>query len=141
MENDGQYTLTDYIDQYPKECCGVVPWLVLTTCCRWDDKQPQKYQMYYQCPKCNKVPCDGTEWIDRSHGVFEDAKKRAVKVWNNPISTKNLAEWEYIRLRVFDEESRELWMQKYGENYDDYARRKVERANQHYREKRLKNEY
>lgn len=141
MENDGQYTLTDYLEQYPKECCGVVPWLVKTKCVRWDASHIQSYIFYYQCPICNKVPCDGTEWILRAHGYYKDAQKKAIKYWNNPISTKHLPEWEYIRLPIFDDESKALWARQYGESYENYYRRKLELANQHYREKRLKNEY
>lgn len=84
MEIEGQLTLTEL---YPNTCCGLVPWLRYTACCKWHEDQKQEYLMYYICPNCFKEPCDSTGWIIRSKGSFEDAKAKALAVWNNPETT------------------------------------------------------
>lgn len=72
----------------PNTCCGLVPWLQIHKCYSSDIEANQAYKMYYICPNCFKVPTDGTEWIDRSYGTYETAKKRAIRVWNNPRGIK-----------------------------------------------------
>lgn len=94
-ECEGQMDINEWLrdlsQQVPFKCCGVEPWLHVTACYGGDK---QTYTMYYVCPKCLKVATDGTEWIDRSHGTFEVAKTRAIRVWNNPTATKHQdVEW------------------------------------------------
>lgn len=93
---EGQMNIKDWIkdtqEKEPEKCCNIKPWLHISKCF---GGEIQTYQMYYVCPKCLKVATDGTEWIDRSYGTYEVAKKRAIKVWNNPTKTKQQKE-EYI---------------------------------------------
>lgn len=81
-ECDGQMSLDDL---YPNQCCGVKPWLHITKC--WMDGRidiPQRYVMYYICPKCKKHVVDEFDWTVRSSGTYEEAAWGACKVWNNP---------------------------------------------------------
>ena len=68
-------------DLYPNQCCGVIPWLHQTKC--WMDGRddiPQRWIMYYQCPKCGKVPIESDHWTIRSSGTFKEAAQGALKV-------------------------------------------------------------
>jgi hypothetical protein len=101
-ECEGQMNINEWLrdlsQQVPFKCCNIKPWLHISAC--YGGKE-QTYQMYYVCPKCLKVATDGTEWIDRSYGTYEVAKKRAIRVWNNPTSTKHQDE-EYIHFHDYE---------------------------------------
>lgn len=103
-ECEGQMNINEWMadlnTKIPKTCCGVEPWLHTSKCCHWNPDSPQQYQMHYVCPICFKVATDGTEWIDRAHGTYEEAKKQAIKKWNNPISTKQDDFYKKYGLRI-----------------------------------------
>lgn len=84
-ECDNQLSLFDIA---PKPCCGISPWLHITKCFHTNSETEQTFQMYYICPRCLKVPTDGTEWTARSYGSYKKAAADALNNWNNPKGTK-----------------------------------------------------
>lgn len=112
-ECEGQIEL---VDIYPITCCGYVPWLHKTQCCRWSENHPQKWMMYYICPKCFKRAVDNTGWTIYAHGTFEEAKIEAVKNWNSPDNKHevcDIAEKYGFRLQIGLREPEE-WENLYG---------------------------
>lgn len=110
---DGQMELDDI---YPKTCCGLVPWLHKTRCCRWSEDKPQKWMVYYICPKCYKRAVDETGWAIFSHGTFEEAKADALAIWNDPNIKKEVCEVtkkQGFNLQIALKEPEE-WEQLYG---------------------------
>lgn len=106
----------DLFDIYPKSCCGVVPWLHKTKCCKWSDDKPQKWLMYFICPKCYKRAVDNDGWPVRSHGTFEEAKANAIAVWNDSSTVFSIDEYTKehgIRLS-FGLGEREEWAKLYN---------------------------
>ena len=91
-ECDGQMS---FLDLYPKECCGVKPWLHQTKC--WMDGRddiPQQWIMNYECPRCHKVPVGVDHWTIHSKGTFEEAAQKALEVWNNPETLFECKDWD-----------------------------------------------
>lgn len=88
-ECDGQM---EFADLYPKTCCGLIPWLEKSKCCRWNDDQPQKWLLNYICPKCFKRAVDDTGWPLEGHGTFEEAKAQALAFWNDPNNRHEVCE-------------------------------------------------
>lgn len=112
-ECEGQMELFDI---YLKSCCGVIPWLYKTKCCRWDESKPQKWLMYYICPKCYKRPVDSTKWGIHSYGTFEEAKENARQVWNDPQTEFEVCEVikEFGFHLSISENEPEEWEKLYG---------------------------
>jgi hypothetical protein len=82
---EGQITMDEWFnDTFPKECCGVVPWLKKSRCVQWNVSKPRHYKMNYICPKCGKIAVDETGWPREGYGTFEEAAMQALKVWNDP---------------------------------------------------------
>lgn len=119
-ECDGQMELFDI---YPKSCCGVVPWLHKTKCYRPDEEKPQAWQVYYICPKCYKRAVDSDGWAIYSRGSLEDAKQKAVAIWNDPqtvFEICNVAQEYGIRLsRGYGEF--EEWAELYNVDMEDFV--------------------
>ena len=135
---DGQITLDEYMNsRYPKQCCGVTPWLHISKCCHWDNTKPQTYQMYYICPKCMKTPVDNTGWIIYEHGTKEEAEAKALSTWNDSdtvFETKDFNRNSYVHVS-FNEYDK--WEQLYGQSYEDYKRPIVERLNEEFRKRKV----
>lgn len=79
-ECEGQISIFDI---YPKQCCGVEPWLELSTCVRWNPEKPLKFHANYICPVCLKQPIDEINWPIRSYGELAEATEEALRVWND----------------------------------------------------------
>ena len=115
-ECDGQLSFDDL---YPKQCCGLNPWLHKTKC--WIDGRDdleQEWIMYYICPKCKKTAVDDFGWTIRSSGTYEQAKASALERWNDPKSrfdSHMFSEGEKLHI-PYDEQAEFLRM------YGDAAR-------------------
>lgn len=114
-ECEGQMELFDI---YPKTCCGLIPWLHKTKCCRWNEDAPQHWMLNYICPKCFKRPVDETGWPIESYGTYEEAKEQARDVWNDPNIKHEVCEVTKqfgIRLHIgFGLNEPEEWESIYG---------------------------
>ena len=122
----------------PKKCCGVIPWLKKNRCVQWDACKPRYYKMAYICPKCGKVAVDNIGWPIEGYGIYEDAARQALTVWNNPdtvfeIKDYNNPKTNYVHVLYGEEDD---WFNLYGQKYEDYKRPIVERANEEYRKKK-----
>lgn len=112
-ECDGQLSFDDL---YPKQCCGLNPWLHKTRC--WMDGREdleQEWLMYYICPKCKKTAVDAHGWTIRSGGTYEQAKASALETWNDPKSkfdSHMFSEGEKLRI-PFDEQKE--FLRTYGD--------------------------
>ena len=116
-ECDGQMELSDI---YPKTCCGFVPWLEKTKCCRWNEDAPQHWMLEYICPKCFKQAVDDTGWPLHGYGTFDEAKEQARAFWNDPKNRHEVCEVTKqcgIHLSISLEEPEE-WEKLYGVDLD-----------------------
>lgn len=126
---DGQMSIDEWLnDTFPKQCCGVTPWLHKTKCCKWDPAKPQEYTMYYVCPICLKAPVDETGWTKYRHGTYDKAKKQALADWNDPEAKFEAKEYlNYVHCSISDYEE---WEKLYGIPYKEYCKKKIaEREN------------
>lgn len=116
---DGQITLFDI---YPNECCGVVPWLHKTKCYMGGIEQTQQWMAYLVCPKCFKRAIDKDGWTIYSHGTIEEARQKAITIWNDPATAFDISKIDKeqgIHLSISNGDFEE-WSKLYNVDMSDF---------------------